>query len=136
MMCLNKILNNVDEELVKIQGKLEGQESKIRWHQQQIKELQQKDANTKTEDKLEITKLNNMLWDNTKEIFCLITHKNILVTKIHKLKIIQKTEHSSEGIKGKLLENKEENRNLRIIMKVLRNDLRSPNMKKVTRIIV
>ena len=42
MMCLNKILNNVDEELVKIQGKLEGQESKISRHRQQIKELQHK----------------------------------------------------------------------------------------------
>ena len=79
-MCLNKILNNVDEELVKIQGKLEGQESKICRHQQQIKELQQKNDNTKKEDKLEITKLNNMLSDNIKYIFCLRTDKKILFT--------------------------------------------------------
>ena len=44
-----------------------------------------------------------MLSNNTEEIFQLRNHIKILVTKIKKLKNIQKIEQSIEDIEGKLL---------------------------------
>ena len=40
LICLNALLNDKDEEIEKVQRKLESQESEIWQHQQQMKELQ------------------------------------------------------------------------------------------------
>ena len=53
---LNALLNDKDEEIVKVQRKLESQEFEICWHQQHMKELQQKYDDIRREHKLEITK--------------------------------------------------------------------------------
>ena len=57
--------------------------------------------------KLEITKVNNTLSSNIKEIFCLRNHNKTLVTKIKKSKNSRKTEHSNEDIEGKIVEKQE-----------------------------
>ena len=54
-----------------------------------------------------------MLSSNTEELFQLRNHSKILVTKIKKLKNIQKTEQSNEDIEEKLLEKQEENCHLK-----------------------
>ena len=59
--------------------------------------------------KLEMTKINNVLSSNSKEIFCLRNHNKTLIRKIKKLKHGSKREHSSEDLKGRILENHEEN---------------------------
>ena len=58
-----------DNELAQVQRKLESQESEIYRHQQHMKELQQKDGDSKKAHKLEIMKINNTLSSNTEEAF-------------------------------------------------------------------
>ena len=58
---------------------------------------------------LEMTKINNVLSSNTKEIFHLRNHNKTLFTNIKKLKHGSKREHSSEDLKGRILEKHEEN---------------------------
>ena len=62
-ICLNKIINNKDEELMHIQQKLENQESVIDQYRQQIKVLQQQNDDSK--HKLEIAKSNKALSNNS-----------------------------------------------------------------------
>ena len=59
--------------------------------------------------KLEITKFNNTLTSNTKEIYQLRNHNKILFTKIKKFKSTKKEDNSNEEIEGKALEKQEEN---------------------------
>ena len=58
--------------------------------------------------KLEMTKINNVLSTNIEEIFHLQNHNKTLITKIKKLKHGSKREHSSEDLKGRILEKHEE----------------------------
>ena len=57
-ICLNKIVNNKDEELTHIRHKLTDQESVVDQYRQQIKVLQQQNSNSKEEHKLEIARNN------------------------------------------------------------------------------
>ena len=45
-------------------------------------------------------KVNNTLTSNTEEIYRLINHNKILVTKIKKLKSTKKADNSNEDIEG------------------------------------
>ena len=78
-----------------------------------MKELQQKDGDSKKAHKLEIMKINNTLSSNTEEAFWLRNHNKILVTKIKNLKSILKLERVNEDFEGKIFEKQEENNCLR-----------------------
>ena len=66
---LNAPLNDKDEEIAKVQRKLESQESEMCRNQQHMKELQQKYNDIRRTHKLEITKRNNILINKTEEVF-------------------------------------------------------------------
>ena len=93
---MNKIVNDKNEELTHIRHKLEDQESVVDRYRQQIKVLQQQNSDSKKEQKLEITKSNKTISDNSKEIFRLRNHNTTLITKIKKLKNSSKKENSGE----------------------------------------
>ena len=59
--------------------------------------------------KLEMKKINNVLSSNAEEIFHLRNHNKTLITKIKKPKHRSKREHSSEYLKGRILEKHAEN---------------------------
>ena len=69
IICLNKIVNNKDEELTHIRQKLTDQESVVDQYRQQIKFLQQQNNNSKKEHKQEIAKSNKIVSNNFEEIF-------------------------------------------------------------------
>ena len=96
---MNALLNDKDEEIAKVQRKLESQESYICQHQQQMKELQQKYDDIRRAHKLEITKSNNTLTSKIEEVFQLKNHKNTFVTNIKKLKIIRKSKQVMKTLK-------------------------------------
>ena len=73
---------------------------------------------------LGITKVNNMLSSNTKEIFRLRNHNKTLVTNMQKLKNSRKTEQSTKDIEGKLLDKQEENNCIRSHKKYLKEQLK------------
>ena len=87
-ICLNKIVNNKDEELKHIRQKLTDQELVLDQYQQQIKVLQQQNSDSKKEHKLEIAKSNKTISNSSEEIFRLRNHNKTLITKIKKLKKI------------------------------------------------
>ena len=93
-----------DNEVAQVQEKLGIQESKLIHHQQQKEKLQQQYDDMKKKNKLEMTKINNVLSSNTEEIFHLWNHNKTLIRKIKKLKHGSKREHSSEDLKGRILE--------------------------------
>ena len=68
IICLNKIVNDKDEELTHIRQKLEDQESVVDQYRKQIKFLQQQNIDSKKEHKMEITKSNKTISDNSEEI--------------------------------------------------------------------
>ena len=76
----------------------------INQYRQQIKVLQQQNDNSKKTHKSEIEKSNKALSNNSEEIFRLRNHNKTLVTKIKKLKNIQKTEQSTKDIEGKIID--------------------------------
>ena len=98
-----------DNEFTQVQEKLGIQESELSYRQQQKEKLQQQYDDMKKTHKLEMTKINNVFSSNTEEIFCLRNHNKTLITKIKKLKDSSKREHSSEDLKGRILEKQEEN---------------------------
>ena len=63
--------------------------------------------------KLEITKINKVLSSNIEELFRLRNHRKTLITKIKKWKHNHKKEQSNETLKGRVLENQEENQLLK-----------------------
>ena len=79
---LNKIVSDKDEELMQIQNKLGNQESVIDRYRQQIKFLQQQNNDSRKEQKLEITKNNKTISNNSEEIFRLRNHNKTLIRKI------------------------------------------------------
>ena len=87
---LNKIINDIDEELTHIQHKVEDQESVVDQYRQQIKVLQQQNNDSKKEHKMEIAKSNKTISHNSEEIFRLGNHNKTLITKIKKLKTSSK----------------------------------------------
>ena len=74
-----------------------------------MKELQQKYDVIRRAHKLEITKSNNTLTSKSEEVFQVKNHNKTLVTKIKKLKSIQKSKQVNKDIEGKILEKQEEN---------------------------
>ena len=76
-------------------------------YRQQIKFLQQQNSDAKKEHKLEIARSNKIISNNSEEIFRLRNHNKTLITKIKKLKNINKREPSGEDLEGKILEKQE-----------------------------
>ena len=103
---LNKIIKDKDGKITQIQTKVRCQEVENCCLQQQMKELQQKQDDSKKAHKLEITKFNNTLTSYIEEIYQLRNHNKKLVTKIKKLKSTKKVDNSNEDIEGKVLKNK------------------------------
>ena len=78
----------------------------------------------KNAHKLEMTKINNVLSSNTEEIFHLRNHNQTLIRKIKKLKHGSKREHSSEDLKGRILEKHEENQCQKNIIQELEKQIK------------
>ena len=72
------------------------------------KSSSKKNSNSKKEHKLEITKSNKTIFDNSEEILRLRNHNKTPITKIKKLKNNSKREHFGEYLEGKILEKQEE----------------------------
>ena len=95
---LNKVIMDKEDKLAQLHEKLENQETELCHRQQQKEKLQQQYDDSKKTHKWELTKVNNVLSSNTKEIFRLRNHNKTLITKIKKLKYSSKREHSSEDL--------------------------------------
>ena len=65
---LNKLIMDKDNELEHVQRKRENQEFELCQHQQQKQNLQQQHDEIKKTHNLEITKINEVLSSNTKEL--------------------------------------------------------------------
>ena len=113
-----------EDELAQLHENLENQETELCHHQQQKEKLQQQYDGSKKTYKLELTKIKNVVSSNTEEIFRLRNHNKTLITKIKKLKHSSKREHSSEDLKGRILEKKEENQCLNICNQELENQIK------------
>ena len=75
-----------EDKFAQLHEKLENQETKLCHCQQQKEKLQQQYDDSRKAHKLELTKVNNVLLSNTREIFQLRNHNKTLITKIKNLK--------------------------------------------------
>ena len=119
-----------EDKLVQVHEKLENQETELCHRQQQKEKLEQQYDNSKKTHKLELTKVNNLLSSNTKEIFQLRNHNKTLITKIKKLKHSGKKEHSGEDLEGRTLEKLEENQCLKNRNQELENQIKKLEIEK------
>ena len=86
---LNKIIKDKDDKITQIQTKVKCQEVENCFLQQQIEELQQKEEDSKTTHKLEITEVYNTLTSNTEEIYLLRSHNKNISYKYQEVKKYQ-----------------------------------------------